>query len=146
MPLVPGTTAAPDTLIEVPRVKSSARFVDVNPRPSLGGGILLFDAAAIFASIGNLMLCPPGARGRIFQEDYFSGVYYLLQEPFDEATAAQLSIAIHQAFIIWEPRLNVTPSDIYVERVPTAPGYRVFIQLRINGNVHTNAFLLPIQG
>lgn len=107
---------------------SSATYVDVNPAfdPHTSPAILLTDTyAVVHGSLANLFACPKGGRSRIFQEDYWSGLYYLLQEPFDGQTANLISLATKQAISSWEPRIGnvsvtVTP-DISI------PGYVIAV-------------------
>lgn len=136
----------PQVLIARNARASVATYVDVNPNVGPGVPILLTNAAAVFASIRNLFLCPAGGRGRIFQEDYWSGVYSLLQEPFDGITANALSIAIFQALRVWEKRVTVRSSDVGVVAVPSLPGYQVTLTITVNGKAETQTFNLITSG
>jgi phage baseplate assembly protein W len=119
-------TLSPSDVLHPGLDTGQATYVDVNPTydPQTSPAILLTDTYAIvYGSLANLFACPQGGRSRIFQEDYWSGLYQLLQEPFDGQTANLLSLACKQAIDAWEPRIvnvvvNVTP-DI------TIPGYLV---------------------
>lgn len=122
----------PDLLLRASLKKSGAVYVDVNPIPNSQTPDLLYDAAAVFASVRNLIMTARGARSAIFQEDYFCEVYDLLQEPFDSVTASQLSIAIHQALLRWEPRIAVSPADIKVTADSVFPHYQVVISMVVN--------------
>lgn len=135
---------APDMLISRVPKRSQAIYIDVNPVPKAGTPILLHDAAAVFASIRNLLLCPRGGRSRIFQEDYFSGLYDLLQEPLDSRTATEISIFIYQAMKTWEPRVAINPSDVSVEANNSLPGYLITISIVVLGNRRTHTFKMPI--
>lgn len=119
---------------------SQAVYIDVNPAAGGENPVLLYNAAAVFASLRNLFMCVQGSRGRIFQEDYFSGVYELLQEPLDDVTASSLSIAIFQAVRKWEPRVTIRSSDIVVVTNYGLPGYEVTVTLTINGVVSKETY------
>lgn len=146
MALVSNADSIPEALIQVKAQGSQAIYLDVNPVPGPGKSELLLDAAAVFASIRNLLLCPPGARGRIFQPDYFSGVYYLLQEPMDDVTANQISSSLYQALQRWEPRVRLSPSDIQVVVNNRLPGYLVQITITILGKTKTSVINIPLSG
>lgn len=132
----------PEVLLPPSNRVSSHAYVDVNPRTGFGAPVLLAGAAAVFASIRNLFMCPQGGRARIFQEDYFSGVYNLLQEPFDSITAQQLSVAIYDALRLWEPRITIYSSDVYVRTISASLTYAATITIRMNGRPYTETFNL----
>lgn len=132
----------PDVLLAPANRTMSHTIVDVNPRPGQDRPVLLTGAAAVFASLRNLFMCPEGGRSRIFQEDYYSGIYFLLQEPFDGITAQKLSAAVYDAIRIWEPRVTVNASDVIV--VPDAPSqsYMVTVHIRMGGSTYSNTYSL----
>lgn len=121
-------TLFPNDILNVGLNTQNATYVDVNPTfdPNTSPAILLTDTYAIVhGSLANLFACPKGGRSRIFQEDYWSGLYQLLHEPFDGETANLISIATKQAINSWEPRIdnvsvNVTP-DVSI------PGYVISV-------------------
>lgn len=117
----------------------NATYVDVNPLfdPNTAPAHLLLDIyAVLYGSIANLIVCPPGARGRIFQEDYFCGLVNLLQEPFDGQTSSFISMDLTTAIKNWEPRLaNVTVS---VEPVSNPAGYMIAVAGSIVGIPDSN--------
>lgn len=82
-----------------------ATWVDVNSRhgqTSLPD--LLPDNYAIANSIRNLLLCPIGGRGCLFQPNYGASIMDWLQEPMDALTAQFMWIDIIQQIPKWEPR------------------------------------------
>lgn len=127
-----GKVTTPGEVLHPGLNSGKATFVDVNPGfdPKTSPSHLLLDVyAVLYGSLANLIVTPPGGRSRIFQEDYFSGVTGLLQEPFDGTTAQLISMTVATAIRIWEPRLvNVT---VNVSTVTSPPGY--FIQ--VTGNL-----------
>ncbi len=141
----PDTTGdIPDALIFVKRKYSTAMYVDVNPVTSAGNPDLVYDGDAILAAIRNLLICPVGSRGRIFNPTFGSLLYHLLQEPFDSITASQIDKATRQAISNWEPRVDIIYSK--VEAVPSIPGYEIHLQLRITATdkIVTGSFEVPI--
>lgn len=107
---------------------NNAVYVDVNPgfSPDHSPAHLLRDEYAIlYGSVANLIMCPPGGRSRIFQEDYFCGLMNLIQEPFDGITANLMSMTLNTALNTWEPRL--TNLSVTVEAVPNPPTYVVSV-------------------
>lgn len=109
-----------------------ATYIDINATydPASSPAHLVLDSYAIlYGSVANLILCPPGGRGRIFQEDYFCGLLSLLQEPFDEITANLIAMTLNTSLKTWEPRLaNIT---VLVEPVDNPASYLV----RVYGNI-----------
>lgn len=146
MSISDNSMSIPDALLNRSRIRSNAIYADVNPVPSVGQPEILYDAAAVFAAIRNLFLCPKGGRSRIFSPDYFSGLYDLLQEPFDPITAQQLSVALYQALRKWEPRVTVNPGDLQVSTDSALPGYTVTLTLTVNGQTTLSKFNVPLNG
>ncbi len=134
----------PDTLLLPSKARSASTYIDINPTPGDGQPVLLYDAPAILAAIRNLLLCPRGSRGRIFQEDYFSDLYETIHEPFDEDTAADLRVGLYQAIRKWEPRVEVGLGDLLVELDEGVPGYYVTISIKLNGIISTAEFVVPL--
>ena len=146
MSVTDNSLSIPASLLNVNQIRSNAIYADVSPVPVPGQSEILYNAAAVFASIRNLFLCPKGGRSRIFQEDYFSGLYDLLQEPFDPVTAQQLSVALYQALRKWEPRVTVNPGDLNIQADSTLPGYRVSLVITVNGQPTLSQFNIPLNG
>ena len=136
----------PAALLNTNQLKQNAIYADVNPLPGPGFPEILYNAAAVFASIRNLFLCPQGGRSRIFQEDYFSGLYDLLYEPFDGVTAQQISVALYQALRKWEPRITINPSDIAVVPDAGTQSYLVAMQITVGGQSTVTQFNVPLNG
>lgn len=130
------------TLLPLARKVSVATYVDVNPLPNPGSSELLIDVAAIMASIRNLIKSVRGTRGRIFEPDYFCGIYDLLQEPFDAITAVKMSIALYQALSKWEPRVAWTPSDVTVVPNNIQVGYDITLRILLNQQTYNHTFFL----
>lgn len=106
-------------------------FVDVNPSSRSLKGLLLYDKDAVVASLRNLFRCPIGNRGRIFQPEYGSGLYELLQEPVDPTTAATVRANLIDAIRKWEPRIDT--QNINVQPNYRLPGYEVSVLYRVRG-------------
>ncbi len=101
--------------------KTSVVWLDVNSR--LGADLkpdLLSNIQAINNSLYNLLRCPIGARGPIFQPEYGTILYRLLHDPLDPITANKLRIAFIQAIQRWEPRINID-----MERSAVIPNYAI---------------------
>lgn len=96
------------------------RFADVN--------------SVLYASFFNLMNCPIGARGRIFQPEYGSSLMWFLQESISEITAQKMRLALMQIFGRWEPRLELDYRNTQIIPDYSLPGYRV----RISGTFKLN--------
>lgn len=137
---------APLTLLTKDVLRTTAEYIDVNPVPQKGARELLYGAAAVFASIRNLFLCPRGGRSRIYQEDYFSGLYDLLHEPLDTITAKLIETALYQALRLWEPRVTINPSDLVVIVDSSLPGYQVVMKIVVHGQTQQGTFGVPLSG
>jgi phage baseplate assembly protein W len=135
----------PDALISGAHLRSQAIYCDVNPVPDPNLPELLYDAAAVMGSLRNLLLCPRGGRSRIFQPDYFCGVFGLLQEPFDSVTANLLQIDLYQSLSRWEPRIRLSPRDVVVLPDISIPGYSIQITVNVNGSKTLAKFDVPVQ-
>ncbi len=133
----------PDVLLRPSHQRSAATYIDVNPSPDEGKPDLLFDGAAVLVGIRNLILSPRGCRSRIFNEDFFSGVYELLHEPLDETTAAQVNLSLYQSLKRWEPRITLYPADCTTTTDATAPGFLVRLSFTIGERTVSGEFLLP---
>ena len=83
------------------------------------------EQSALYCSFFNLMNCPVGARGRIFQPEYGSQLMWFLQQPFGTATAEQMKMSIMQTFARWEPRFQLNYAKTQITPISTLPGYRV---------------------
>lgn len=101
--------------------KVTVTWLDVNSR--LGEDLrpdLLPNVQAINNSLYNLLRCPIGARGPIFQPEYGTILYRLLHDPLDPITANKIRISFIQAIQRWEPRI-----DIDLERSAVVPDYAI---------------------
>lgn len=96
------------------------RFADVN--------------SVLYSSFFNLMNCPIGARGRIFQPEYGSSLMWFLQESISDITAQKIRLAIMQIFGRWEPRIDLDYRNTQVIPDYSLPGYRI----RISGTFKLN--------
>lgn len=96
------------------------RFADVN--------------SALYSSFFNLMNCPIGARGRIFQPEYGSSLMWFLQESISEITAQKIRLAVMQIFGRWEPRIDLDYRNTQITPDYSLPGYRI----RISGTFKLN--------
>jgi phage baseplate assembly protein W len=109
-----------DLAVPLPSVQTlNVVWLDVNSR--MGESLkpdLLPDVQAINNSLYNLLRCPIGARGPIFQPEYGTLLYRLLHEPLDPITANKIRISFIQAIQRWEPRI-----DIDMERTSVVPSY-----------------------
>lgn len=79
------------------------------------------------SSLYNLLNCPIGARGKIFQPEYGSDWLKWLQEPIDDITAAKMKITMIQAVARWEPRIILDYQQSFVRPDFNVPGYQVRI-------------------
>jgi phage baseplate assembly protein W len=114
---------------------NNATYVDINPTfdVNMSPAVLLTDTYAIvYGSIANLLACPPGGRGRIFQEDYWSSLYQLLQEPFDSQTSNFIELAVQQVISTWEPRIT----NVFVSTTidTSIPGYIINVRGELLSN------------
>lgn len=113
---------------------SNATWIDVNTfvtKSTLPDRVS--DVTSIYASsLVNLFNCPIGSRGPIFEPEYGSIFYELLQEPIDQATAQAIRIGMIQAIGRWEPRITLDLSDTWVIPDYNIPGYKVRIAYTIN--------------
>lgn len=86
--------------------KVNVTWLDVNSR--LGESNtpdLLPDVQAVNNSLYNLLSCPIGTRGPIFEPEYGTLLHTLLHDPLDYITAEKLRISFIQAIQRWEPRI-----------------------------------------
>jgi phage baseplate assembly protein W len=105
-----------------------ASYIDINPTfdPHTSPSLILLDTYAIVhGSLANLFVSAQGTRSRIFQEDYWSGLYQLLQEPFDSQTADLIAMAAKTAVRNWEPR--ITNVSVSVVADTSIPGYAITV-------------------
>ena len=84
----------------------------------------------LFVSFFNLMNCPIGARGRIFQPEYGSSLMWFLQESISPITAQKIRLAIMQIFGRWEPRFELDYRETQIIPDYSLPGYRIRISGR----------------
>jgi phage baseplate assembly protein W len=99
---------------------SNVVWLDVNSKLTLNGRPdLLPNIRALMNSLFNLFQCPVGARGPIFEPEYGSILYSLLQEPLDLISANKIKAGVIQAIQRWEPRIEVD-----IMRTFVVPDYR----------------------
>lgn len=108
---------------------SKATFLDVNTRLYRNGKPeLLPDEQAIkFSSIYNILNCPIGDRGRIFQPTYGSLLYHFLQEPVHPETSDRIKALLVQAIEKWEPRIRLDLTRTAVVVADNGLGYNVTV-------------------
>ena len=141
-------TITPGDVLNPGLESSSATYIDLNPSfdPHSSPSLILLDSyAVVHGSLANLFVSAQGSRGRIFQEDYWSGLYQLLQEPFDSQTASLISMASRTAIANWEPRIT----NVSVSVVPdtSIPGYIVSVTGQLNAadmQAFTASYSLPV--
>ena len=106
---------------------NGATWVDVNPTftQALVPERFSDEQSVIYCSFYNLMNCPVGARGRIFQPEYGSQLQWLLQQPMGGATAQEIKMSLMQTFARWEPRFKLNYAKTQVIPVYELPGYRI---------------------
>lgn len=112
----------------------NAVYIDINTLLSLNqnpdrlpDGLSVSDCSLV-----NLLNCPIGGRGRIFEPTYGVIHYQLLQEPLDVHTANSIHIGLIQAIQKWEPRITVDRANTWVQPVTTLPGYHIRITFAVN--------------
>lgn len=124
-----------------------ATWIDANSSFTQNGlPDLLPDMLAIQNSLNNILNCPIGARGRIFQPTYGSLWYQFIQEPIDQVTANKMQMATIQAIQTWEPRIQVDNSGSYILPDYSLPGYnvRIAFTVTLNGQKQSIRFnLIP---
>lgn len=123
-------------------------WLDVNSR--LGADLkpdLMPNIQAINNSLYNLLRCPIGARGPIFQPEYGTILYRLLHEPLDPITAHKIRIAFIQAIQRWEPRIDLDMDRTAVIPDYSIAGYRIVIYYTLATTIDqgTATFLLNLQ-
>lgn len=121
-----------DQLIPTSVEGANAVYVDVNPR--LGSnryGELVYDEVAVTQSIINLLSCPIGDRGRLFNVEYGSAHYSMLHEPMVPVTAMTLRAQIIQSLEKWEPRIQILYDQTTVDVDYTIPGYKLTVAYKV---------------
>lgn len=128
--------------------RRQATFVDLNPQIGQNqyGELLIDEVAIIKGSLENLLRCPIGDRGRIFQPEYGTMVYDMLQEPLDELTAFRLRAVLIQGLQRWEPRVEIQQSGTVVTPDYSMPGYvvRIVAIMKINNTRFSSEFGLQV--
>lgn len=110
-----------------------AVWIDANTYYTLdGSGDLLPDEYAVRNSLANLLNCPIGARGPIFNPTYGTLWTQFLQEPIDDVTANKMNLSTIQAIQTWEPRISIDTSSTFILPDYSLPGYRVQIAFTLN--------------
>ena len=117
---------------------SNATWIDVNTlttKSTLPDRVP--DVVSIYASsLVNLFNCPIGARGPIFEPEYGTNLYQLLQEPIDEQTSDLIMISLIQAISRWEPRITIDYGATSVTPNYRIPGYQIRITYTVNLTGH----------
>jgi phage baseplate assembly protein W len=99
---------------------SNVVWLDVNSKLTQNGRPdLLPNIRALMNSLFNLFQCPVGARGPIFEPEYGSILYGMLQEPLDLISSNKIKAAVVQAIQRWEPRIEVD-----IMRTMVVPDYK----------------------
>lgn len=107
-------------------------WLDVNSRLAIDyKPDLLPNIQAINNSLYNLLRCPIGARGPIFQPEYGTILYRLIHEPLDPVTANKIRIAFIQAIQRWEPRVILDMNRTTVQTNYTIAGYLITLYYTI---------------
>ena len=126
-------------------LRSQANYIDLNSMiGSPGESQLLYDKQAIRQAILNIFKTTIGEAGPIFEPEFGSGIYNLLQEPFDDVTGMQIRVATIQALQRWEPRIELVfdETDVTVNDLNT--GYDVNITYRIKKTGETASTLVKL--
>ena len=92
---------------------------------------ILRDAEAIFASLTNLFSTDPYER--LHRPDYTANLSDLLFEPLHDDVAIQIKSRALNAIRIFEPRINVIPSESFVRINEQEDGYDVFLTFTLVG-------------
>ena len=107
---------------------NGATWVDVNSNFTVNSlPDRVPDGLAVENSIYNILNCPIGSRGRIFQPTYGSIWWPFLQEPINNFTSTKIQMATIDALITWEPRIQIDTSNSSVTPDYTLPGYNIVI-------------------
>lgn len=107
-------------------------WLDVNSRLAQNGRPdLLPNVRALVNSLFNLFQCPIGARGPIFEPEYGSILYNMLQEPLDLISANKIKAGVIQAIQRWEPRIEVDMMNSWVRPDYTNNAFRVRLVFRL---------------
>lgn len=106
---------ADDFLAPVNIQTTNVVWLDVNSQLTQNGRPdLLPNIRALMNSLFNLFQCPIGARGPIFEPEYGSILYSMLQEPLDLISANKIRAGVIQAIQRWEARIEVDHSATFV--------------------------------
>lgn len=85
------------------------------------------EQSVLYCSLYNLLNCPVGDRGGLFEPEYGSDLYYFLQEPCTTTTAQSIRTSILATLGKWEPRIRLDPTNTTVTPMPSEDGYYVRI-------------------
>lgn len=124
-----------DLLAPQGSMTSNVVWLDVNS--NLGMSIkpdLLPNVRALVNSLFNLFQCPIGARGPIFEPEYGSVLYWMLQEPLDMISATKIKIGVIQAIQRWEPRISVDVGRSRVTPNHINNAFEVLLVFRVLAN------------
>lgn len=134
----------------IPRIsdRTNAVFIDVNPRLGANNyAELIYDEVAIIqGSILNLLQCPVGERGALFQPEYGTPYFSSLHEPMAPVTAMQLRAQVIQSLERWEPRIDLIHSQTTAQVDYSMPGYILTIAfvLKVSRRVGRTIVNLPV--
>jgi phage baseplate assembly protein W len=121
-----------DFLAPVNIQTSNVVWLDVNSKLTLNGRPdLLANVRALMNSLFNLFQCPIGARGPIFEPEYGSILYSMLQEPLDLISANKIKAGVVQATQRWEPRIEIDIMNTFVVPEYNNNAFRVRLVFRL---------------
>jgi phage baseplate assembly protein W len=121
-------TQTPDVSITDTQWLDVNTLLDVNGKPDLLPGV-----QAVNNSLYNLFRCHIGGRSAIFDPEYGTGLYLLLQEPIDYITAGKIQMFLIQAIQRWEPRIQIDMGRTSIKPDVTIPGYVISIYYTLVG-------------
>lgn len=107
-------------------------WLDVNTNMGMSAKAdLLPNVRALVNSLYNLFQCPVGARGPIFEPEYGSFLFHMLQEPLDMISSRKIQIALLQAVQRWESRIEVDMNRTQVTPNYTRNAFQVLLVFKI---------------
>lgn len=137
-----------DSLIPRSINRNDTIYVDVNPR--VGSNKypeLLYDEVAVIqGSLINLLQCPIGNRGPIFNPEYGAAHFTTLQEPLVPITAMTLRAQVIQTVERWEPRISLILDQTSVTIDYNVPGYRLNLAftVKVSKRVGRLVYNMPV--
>ena len=121
-----------DFLSPVNSQTTNVVWLDVNSRLTQNGRPdLLPNIRALMNSLFNLFQCPIGARGPIFEPEYGSILYRMLQEPLDLISSNRIKAGVIQAIQRWEPRIEVDIMNTFVRPDFNRNAFRVRLVFKL---------------